>query len=342
MPTETPLAGQPGETSTDALQRIVNDIPGLSNQEAQGGRLNDYRPNILPDDPAAQQFLQQYVPSDGGQPAPTQPQQPQGAPTEPQQPAAAQPTSGGLIFGKYRSIEEAERGYRETDNRRQTVERENTALKAVNLHLEQVFAPMRQPRVEPTPPPAFTPVQFQGDQPVVPTADLLRAAVEQGRLAAREEVRNALEPISRLSEAQTRLTAEFPDFSQRQNEFARWLSDNPTYQERMQADPGAGLEHAYLRFSHDVGNQRQVASAQATQQARGQVENARNAASATSSSPGSTVRRTTDLDNRAQRLTEAYNHAQQTGDWGPYRKARLEEALGSQFLGTLDQSNWGR
>jgi hypothetical protein len=334
---DTQLAGQPGATVDETLQQILADHPGLANPAQAGGKLNDYHPAVQPDDPSAQQFLGSFVPQQGGQPALEQQVSQRPAPTElaPQPPAS--PISGGLIFGKYKSIEEAERGYREADQRRQTVERENTALKAVNLHLEQVFAPVRQQREVPTPPQEVA-VQFRGDQPVVPTADFVRVAQEQARAAAREEVRNALEPLGRMNEAQTRLIAEFPDFSQRQSEFAQWLAANPTYKERVTSDPDAGLEHAYLRFNHEAGAYRQ----QTTQQARGQVETARQAASATSSSPGSTVRRTTDLDNRAARLNELYNHAQQTGDWGPYKKARLEEALGSQFMSTLDQSQWGR
>lgn len=334
---ETQLAGQPGSDVQQTLEQVIADHPGLNNPEAQGGKLNDYRPVALPDDPTAQQWLQDH----SGQPAPTQQVTPARAPTEPAA-EPAQPERGGLIFGKYKSQEEAERGYWETVKRQQAIERENTTLKAVNLHLEQVFAPMRQKREEPTPPPQFTPVQFQGDQPVVPTADFMRMAEERGRAAARDEVRNALEPLQRLSATQTRMSAEFPDFSQRQSEFNQWLAQNPTYQERLVADPDTGLELAYLRFDREAGNHRQAASQQATQQARGQIESARSAASATSSSPGTSVRRTTELDNRAQRLTDAFKWAQETGDWNPYRKARLEEALGSQFLNTLDQTNWGR
>src|SRR2546425_6734399 len=197
------------------LQDIITQHPGFADPTRQGGLTRDYNPVALPDDPTAQRYYQQAIPDDGssgGQPAPDSAPP---APVQAQQPAgpaaaSTTDTSGGLIFGKYKSLDEANRGYWELVDKQKATNAENTALKAVNLHLEQVLGPLRQPREAPTQP-AYIPVTLQGEQPVVqaqPFIDQTRAIAAE---EARQQVAAALQPLQKLNEAQVRLSSEFPD-----------------------------------------------------------------------------------------------------------------------------------
>ena len=329
-----------------ALQQIVDSHPGFGPPAAQGGRLNDYAPVNLPNDPTAHAYYAAHVP-EGSPPAPPTPQPAAPEPAQPPAPAppAAQPASqpsGGLFLGKYKSQDEADRGYWELVDKLKEMNVRNTALEAANLTLQTALGPQRRERDTPQQPttPQFVPVQFQGDQPVVPVESFRQSSREDAVQAARQTVQEMLAPIQQLSAAQTRISTDFPEFPQRQAEFTQWLSRNPDYQERIARDPDAGLEHAYLRYERDAALRSQSTRTQATQHAQAQVAQARQAASASVS--GSNGRRMDESQSRAQTIAQALEYANKTGDWNTYRKLRLTEALGEDFLNSLALTNWGR
>ena len=328
------------------LQKIIDEHPGLAPPTAQGGQLNDYAPANLPNDPTAQAYYAAHVPPNGSPPAPPQepaPQpaaQPQAAP-EPAPQLASQP-SGGLIYGKYKSDEEAQRGYWELVDKLKEMNARNTSLEAANLHLQTTMIPQRQVREQPPQPsqPQFVPVQFQGDQPVVPVESFRQAGQETAAQVARETVQAMLAPIQQFNAAQARVSTEFPEFQQRQADFAQWLSKNPDYQERVARDPEGGLELAYLRYERDSALRGQATRAQTTQTAQAQVDQARQNASASVS--GNAGRRMGDQQSRAALIGQALEYAQKTGDWKPYTRIRMTEAVGEEFLNSLQMTNWGK
>lgn len=327
------------------LKKIVDDHPGFGPPAAQGGMLNDYAPVNLPNDPTAQAYYQAHVPPNGSPPA--SPQQPPQEPAQPPapappaaQPAASQP-SGGLIYGKYKSDDEAQRGYWELVDKLKEMNARNTALEAANLHLQTTMIPQRRERETPPPQqPQFVPVQFQGDQPVVPVESFRQAGRDDAAQVARETVQAMLAPIQQFNAAQARVSTEFPEFQQRQAEFAQWLSKNPDYQDRVARDPEAGLELAYLRYEREAAIRGQATRVQATQNAQAQVDQARQAASASVS--GNTGRRMDEQQSRNAAIGQALEYAQRTGDWKPYTKIRMTEALGEDFLNSLQMTNWGK
>lgn len=342
MPDQPPTDDQQVQ---QMLQKIVDEHPQFATPANQGGRTLDYAPVNLPNDPTAQAYYQAHVPPNGSPPAPTPDQTPQ-PPAQPTAPAAPapQPASqpgGDLIYGKYKSQDEAQRGYWELVDRLKEMNARNTALEAANLHLQTVALPQRRERETPPPQqPQFVPVQFQGDQPVVPVEALRQTSREDAAAIARETVQQMLAPIQQFSAAQTRLSGEFPEFPQRQAEFAQWLSRNPEYQERVSRDPEAGLELAWLRYEHDSALRGQTQRTQATHQAQAQVDQARQQAGA--SVAGSASRRMDDQQSRNAAIGKALEYAQRTGDWKPYTKMRMSEALGDDFLNSLQMTTWGK
>lgn len=335
MPNETPAPGE--QTVDQILQNIVNEHPQLAEPTQQGGLTRDYNPVNLPNDTTAQSYYRAHVPNDG-QPQP-QPLEPAPASTTPAPAQAAQPE--GLVFGKYKSLDEANSGYWKLVDELKSRDAENRALKAVNLHLEQVFGGFREPRPDPTP--QHIPVQLLPDQtPVIPMDRVREATDARAAQIARETVTQILGPLQALSGAQARVSSEYPEFNARQGEFAQWLNLNPNYQERATRDPDAGLELAWLRFRNETAQRQQAVSAQTTNVAQQQVNQARSQAGAVANNGGGgATRRTTDVQARATQLTELWNYGQQTGDWKPYKNFRTAEALGEPFLNDLERTSWG-
>jgi len=340
MPNETPAPGEQQQSVDQILQNIVNEHPQLAEPTRQGGMTRDYNPVNLPNDDTAQSYYRAHVPE--GQPEPTSPPPAAGqTPTPAPAGQTPEPQPGGLVFGKYKSIDEANSGYWKLVDELKTRDAENRALKAVNLHLEQVFGGFRQERPEPTP--QHIPVQLLPDQtPVIPMDRIRETTDARAAQIARETVTQILGPLQALSGAQARVSSEYPEFNTRQSEFSTWLNLNPTYQERAARDPEGGLELAWLRFQNESAQRRQSASAQTTTIAQQQVTQARSQAGAVANNGGGgATRRTTDVQARANQLNELWNYGQQTGDWKPYKNFRTAEALGDSFLNDLDRTNWG-
>lgn len=327
-----------------AVEALVGNLPAFAEGVDTGAGIS-----IPKEGQESLDFMQAYMP----QPAPATP--PNGQPVsqnqtqatpppQAQQPApAAQPStipSGRLLAGKYRSVEELERGYKEADRERRERNEENLALRAANIVSERVG---RQPRNEPQPLTSI-PVQFEGDKPVVPVSDLRAEMLQAARTAAQETVTGILTPMQQLGSANASLRASYPEFAQQEGNFAMWLRERPDYQGLIQQNPEVGLESAYLKYQRDAGLQQASHATQATLAAQQQIGQAQqHAAPAGGSAPAG--RRVTETDAIASTLKRLYDEWQTTGDPAAkkrYTQYRLEQALGGQVMGTLEKSQWGR
>lgn len=333
------------EAQMKLLETLVGDLPAFAPGVDTGQGID------APDGEAARAFYQSFnpqppqpaVPAPNNGPtavsAPSQaaaPLAPQPAPA----PAAPQPSpSGQLLAGMYRSVPELENGYKKSREEAKRLYDENIALRAAQLATERIGG-FRQPREEPTPP-AHIPVQFQGDQPVVPVNDFRTEVLNAARAAAQEAVSGILTPMQQLGSANANLRTSYPEFSQQEVQFSNWLRDNPRYQDLIQQSPDVGLESAYLKFARDTGTQQVTQATQNTLAAQNQVDAARQqAAPAGNVAPAS--RRPTEAESKWTNLQRIYQECQQTGNFKPFVKARTEFALGEQFINTLDRTNWGR
>lgn len=324
-----PAVGQPDPAAAELLSSVMSH-PGLQETQAPDGSAQPAA------DPAASRFLETF----SGQPAPTQ-NAPEAAPAQEQPgPTNGQaPTGGRLYAGKYRNVEELERAALEKDRTLREREAELRAARAVNQHLEEVFAPLRTQREERRP---AVPVTFdERNNPVVDPEAFMAAIEERARAIAREQVQETLRPLSAMSNASAKLRGDYPELLQQEGQFAQWLSANPDMQERVSRDPDFYLEGAYLKFSRDLGHAQQTQNREAASAAQEQVRQARaNAGPAGGSPMGS--RRGTEQDAMTSKLTSLYKYGQETGNWKPYKDARLEMALGQPFLDTMERSSWGR
>lgn len=323
---------QPDPLAADILSSIASH-PGLQVQALPDGTEQPAN------DPAAQNFLADRVP--GGQPAPSPEPSSPVQPTMPDAGAAAKPSGGRLFAGKYRSVEEMERAHLEAQSALRDREAENRALKSVNQHLEEVFAPLRQERVRPEPTQPIPVVFDRNNMPVLDPAALDQAILERAQAVAREQVQAYLGPLTAMSQANARLKASYPESVQLEGEFTDWLKANPEYRERVTQDPEFALEGAFLKFERERGFAVQAQSRETAQAAQAQTSQARAHASPAGGSPVA-QHRPQEADGTAAALNKLYKYGQETGNWKPYQKARLEMAIGPEFLGVLEKTNWGR
>ena len=313
-----PESGQP-TVDPGMLESIANH-PSLQTTKEPDGT------EVAREDPSSTHFLSTF----GGQPAPA----PETTPAAPESP---QPTR--LLAGKYKSVEEMERATIERERTLHEREAELRAARAVNQHLEEVFAPLRNQRDQPRERPV--PVTFNDQQqPIVDNAALMEMVDRRAREIAREQVAETLQPLQSLSLANNRLRAEYPEIVQREGEFAQWLQANPSYQERVQRDPEFALEGAYLKFERDRGLATTTHNLETNTVAQAQVNQARSNASPAGGGATAT-RRPSESDAMQQRLTELYKLGNDTGNWKPYKDARTELAVGKQVLDSLN-TTWGR
>lgn len=302
----------------------IDSHPGLQGQTTPAGQ----EPS---EDATATGFLQQFS---SGQPA----QQP--AREEPTQPSAPTPTSvGRLLAGKYKTVEELESAQIEAQRTIRDRETELRATKAVNQHLEEVFAPLSNRRETARERPI--PVTFNDQQqPIVEQAAFMDAVREAATQIAREQVQETLRPLSALSSANNRLRASYPEISQRESEFASWLQANPDFQERVQRDPEFYLEGAYLKFDRDRGQTIANHNADVNSAAQVQVNQARSNASPAGGTPTAS-RRATEGESIHRRLAELHKLGNETGNWKPYRDLRTELALGKNVIDSIANTTWG-
>lgn len=324
MPEPNDPAGQPDPVVADLLGSI-DQHPGLQVQVNEDGT------EAPANDPAGRNFLSDH----GGQPAP-EPQPP--APAAPNQEAqeTVAPSSGRLFAGKYRSVEEMERAHLIAQQTLREREAENRAIKAVNQHLDEVLTPLRTRPDRPDP--TMVPVTFDRNNLPVLDPAALDAAIEA---RARAAVQAVLGPMTAMSRANSQLRTEYPEFAQRDGEFTAWLQAHPEYQERVVQDPEFALEGAYLKFERERGFAVNQQNLQAAAAAQSQVRQARDNASPAGGNPVA-QRRAPEQDGASQRLNALFKHGQETGDWKPYRQARIEVALGADYMSTLEKTTWGR
>ena len=337
------------EAQRKLLETIVGDLPAFKESVDTGQGM------FAPEGQEAQAFYDTFNPKQAKQPA-EQPVsgQPVSTQTQPQpvaqpQPAAApapapQSSSGRLFAGKYRSVEEMERGYNEAQAELKRRNEENVVLKAAQLATERIGGFRRERDEPPVAPPSEIPIQFRGDQPVVPVNDLRNELLQAARQAAQETISGILTPMQQLGSANANLRASYPEFAQREGEFANWLRDNPGYQELIQHNPEVGLESAYLKYSRVSGVQQATQATQATHAAQQQVDSARQQAAPAGNIAPST-RRPNETESKQAHVQQLFKRWQETGDPADkkrYMNAHTEWSLGEQFVNTLERTSWGR
>ena len=344
----------PTEEETKALNEFVAH-PGLPREP---GKLTSkdgqpYAPNDVPNDTSGNVFLKSFPAPEASpdQPEPTvtpAPEVPSGQPAEATVPAATetQPAAAPeeqpptLYFGKYLSMEAAEKAWQERENLLRDRSQENIALKAATSVMENVG--LRKERAEPTPPQNL-PVQFDAQgQPFIP-ADVIDKMVSQraGEIAE-AKVQETLQPIADMNNITNKMQQEFTDFGNDNAAFSGYLAENPEIAKRVSADPEFAMPAAYLMFRELRGQQTQTAAVQTTQRSQAVVDNTKAQASPGGGTAQSS-RSVQETESRDKRLQELQDYGVQTGNWKPYQKARLTEALGMD--GTLDaiaKAGWGR
>ena len=218
---------------------------------------------------------------------------------------------------------------------------ENLALKAVNEHMEQ-FARAVTPQVTPTEP-EHIPIEFDNEnKPYVSPEALGRVGQAMISKAVQEQVQASLQPLTNAGIAYNRMKKDFPEFATDESKFSGWLDANPTYRERVSSNPSDGMESAYLRYRYEAGQANEQQLAQTVVAGQAVVNEAQRHAAPAGGATGTPTRRTTEVEARTRKLEALRKHGDDTGNWKPYETARLEEAIGTQFLDTMDKTTWGR
>ena len=182
-------------------------------------------------------------PAEAPPPAPT----PEAAPPEQAPPPGTPPASEGqgLIFGKYRNLEEAERGYFEQVN---SFVREQAKA--------QAFESVLQQRAYPAPPqPAQPdPILEELENSGIPPAALERFVERVAQRTATNVYREQAAPYEAGQQARMQAAKRLPDFESREQAVADFIQADPAldarYRRMFQADPLAAMEWAYL--SHNL------------------------------------------------------------------------------------------
>jgi hypothetical protein len=282
-------------------------------------------------DPAAADFYAQTQPP--GQPEPAAPTTQEGIVPP------AQPPVDRLIAGKYRTVDEAERGIQELQRTLTERNQENLTLKAVNQALEPVMRAVR-PEPRPETPQFIRPVLDEQGNAVIPASAIEEIVQRRANEAAAQQIQNFLGPLAAIGQAEVQLRAKYPEASAQEGDFRSWIAANPAIQSKITQDPEWNLEAAYLRYDRDRGATLRAAAAQTTSTGQAVIDTARREASAVPSAAGQ--RRVSETQTRDAALTKLLQHAQETGDKKPYANARMEEAIGSKFLSDMEKTSWGR
>ncbi|HLC20933.1 MAG TPA: hypothetical protein VJM10_02340 [Candidatus Methylomirabilis sp.] len=100
-------------------------------------------------------------------------------------------------------------------------------------------------------------------------ADAVREAI---RMEAREELKEALEPIMRGFQARQTLLGKYKDYAKFESDVATYIQSDPetsqTYNRLFQADPVGAFEYAFLKFGQEARSKRgQKGSGQSTEEA---------------------------------------------------------------------------
>jgi len=346
----------PTKEEREVLEKFV-EHPGMPREPgamtSKGGV--PYAPANVPNDTSGNTFLNSFPAPEASPDQPVQPteitvplsEQPAGTepavPAAPDAPPAApvveeQPPT--LFFGKYKSMEAAEKAWKERENLLRDRSQENIALKAATTVMEN--AGFRKERAEPTPPQNLA-VQFDAQgQPFIPADVLDKMVTQRAGEIAEAKVQETLQPIANMNNITNKMQQEFTSFGDDNAAFSGYLAENPEIAQRVSNDPEFAMPAAYLMFRELRGQQTDASTVQTTQRSQAVVDNTKAQAS-----PGGGVaqssRTAQEGESRDRKLLELQEYGVQTGDWKPYQKARLTEALGMD--GTLDaiaKAGWGR
>jgi len=211
------------KTPEETLQGIVDAHPAFNT----GSKENYHPASIEDDDGTTQEFYNEN--SDNPEPVKKEEE----APTR-QEPTG--PEANKLFAGKYKSVEELEKGYVNAQKELYDRNAENIALRTAKAVINE--GGFRREREEPTKPEFVKGGYNPEGDPVI-------------RNLTREEVQKALAPMTALSNAQSNIQQRYPEYSGREGEFTQWLTNNPDNQREVFDNPEGNLEVAYLRFERD-------------------------------------------------------------------------------------------
>ena len=170
--------------------------------------------------------------------------------TPPEQAAPAESPSASerqaLIFGKYHSLEEAQKGYYEQVN----------SFMQERAKVEALSGLLRDQRVSPASPPApeSFPEMEELENSGVPPQALERFVERVAQRAADQVYRSRVEPREVAQQAHDEAARRHPDFLAREQQVADFIQASPEldarYRRMIQADPLAAMEWAY--FQHGL------------------------------------------------------------------------------------------
>ena len=185
-------------------------------------------------------------------PAPPPPAEPPAAPPE-QTPPPAPPAAGegqGLIFGKYRTLDEAQKGYFEQVN---SFMREQAKAQALESLLTSQRASPAPPQ-PPPPDPAMEELENSGIPPQVLESFVQRVVQREAAKVFQAQVA----PWVAGQQARAAAAQRLPDFDAREQQVADFIQASPEldvrYRRMFQADPLAAMEWAYFQHSLTVSS----------------------------------------------------------------------------------------
>jgi len=308
------------KTPEETLRESIDLHPAFNT-----GSKENYHPASIEDDDGT---TEKFYDANSDDPEPTKQEE---APTR-QEPAE----KGDKLFaGKYKSVEELEKGYANAQKELYDRNAENIALRTAKAVINE--GGYRREREEPTKPEFVKGGYNPEGDPVMKREDIEATVRDTVVNLTREEVQRALAPMTALSNAQSTIQQRYPEYSGREQEFTQWLTDNPDNQREVFDNPEGNLEVAYLRFERD----NRVAETDESQRSQRTVEAARAHAGTITPSAGGRARGNTDAAAN-QQLLELYKHGKETGNMRPYKDARTAHALGPGFMRSLEKTNWGR
>lgn len=227
---------------------------------------------------------------------------PQEAAAQSGQPGSAEQK---LLAGKYKTIEELERGYMESAREAARIIAEKDTLAQKAAVLEQALSAGRTGNDQ----------RGNGRSSAWDELTSIGLSQEQLRAAIGEVVQDALRPLAEGVNARQMIAGRHQDFGQFEGEIVQHLAANPDLKQRydrlMGVDPGSAMELAYYSFKES--RQRPSASEELKPQAGIPQSQA-------SDRPGTATATTEDVQ-------KAIEYAQQYKDPRPYLKLRLQGVI---------------
>jgi hypothetical protein len=229
-------------------------------------------------------------------------------------PTDGQPAEERLYAGKYKTIEELEKGYENL----QSIEHQNNQRLAA---LESRFAASDpDDRILPSD------RREARKRPEEVLEELGIPSDSLGEFVA-NQLAQALNPLIQGQQAREQLKKSYQNFDTLENEVAQFIASTPEVQTRYQrmfrVDQGGAMEWAIDRYLKTKGATQQPAETASGADAAAARLDAR--------LPGSTSggARGADLgeSQRIEQLRRAYEYGQKTGDWSVYQSMRINEVV---------------